>query len=295
MADTPLMRIGELARRTGMAEATLRAWERRYGIPRPKRTVGGHRLYSEQDVVRLSRIQRLVEQGWAVGAAARRVGRELAPGMAPVLTAAQPNEVSAMMVERLVKAFERFDATEAHAAIDEALSSGPMSVALDGVVVPALRHFTSMQEPVRRAQCRFGATLLHTRMSSLLADLTGAAGEIAVAAAAQGEAYDFSTVVKAIPLAEAGWTVRLLGPDVPMADLAAAATVTGATVALVTSMNRPTAESFLRNLAMPPGVLVAVGDVGFDGVELPDGVVRAEVPRGNLVSVLRSRTDALSG
>ena len=46
---------------------------------------------------------------------------------------------------------------------------------------------------------------------------------------------------------------------------------------------------------MPPGVLVAVGDVGFDGVELPDGVVRAEVPRGNLVSVLRSRTVALSG
>ena len=29
---------------------TLRAWERRYGLPQPERTSGGHRLYSQRDV-----------------------------------------------------------------------------------------------------------------------------------------------------------------------------------------------------------------------------------------------------
>jgi hypothetical protein len=288
MADTPLMRIGELARRTGMAEATLRAWERRYGIPRPKRTVGGHRLYSEQDVVRLSRIQRLVEQGWAVGSAARRVGRELVPGVAPVQEPATSAETAAM-ADRLARSFERFDATGAHAALDEALASGPMSQVLAGIVRPALVRFSTATEPIRRAQCRFGAALLHTRMASLLADMTGAAGEVAVAGAVEGEPHDFSTVVHAIPLAEAGWTVRLLGPDVAMADLAAAATVTGARVVLATSLQRGPAEAFLRGLAMPPGVTVAVAAEGFDGLELPEGVVRADEPAGNLVAVLRSQ------
>jgi DNA-binding transcriptional MerR regulator len=294
MADTPLMRIGELARRTGMAEATLRAWERRYGIPKPKRTVGGHRLYSEQDVVRLSRIQRLVEQGWAVGSAARRVGRELGPGVARAPVPAPADEVATALAERLVRAFERFDATQAHATLDEALASGPLSVVLDEIVRPALDRFARAQEPVKRAQCRFGAALLHTRMASLLADMTGAAGDVAVAGAAEGEAHDFSTVVHAIPLAEAGWTVRLLGPDVSVADLAAAATVTGAKVALVTALEREHAEAFLRSLEMPPGVTVAVGGSGFRDLELPEGVVRADEPVDSLVAALRAELAPLA-
>ena len=34
----------------GMAEATLRMWERRYGFPSPERLASGHRRYSERDV-----------------------------------------------------------------------------------------------------------------------------------------------------------------------------------------------------------------------------------------------------
>lgn len=35
---------------TGLKPDTLRAWERRYGLPDPDRTSGGHRLYSERDI-----------------------------------------------------------------------------------------------------------------------------------------------------------------------------------------------------------------------------------------------------
>ena len=47
--ETPALRIGAVARRTGVAVTTLRAWESRYGVLRPGRTEGGHRLYSEED------------------------------------------------------------------------------------------------------------------------------------------------------------------------------------------------------------------------------------------------------
>lgn len=42
--------IGEVVERTGVAEATLRMWERRYGFPAPQRLPSGHRRYSERDI-----------------------------------------------------------------------------------------------------------------------------------------------------------------------------------------------------------------------------------------------------
>ncbi|HET9423626.1 MAG TPA: DICT sensory domain-containing protein [Nocardioides sp.] len=45
-----LLSIGELAERTGVAVATLRAWETRHGFPAPLRRESGHRRYRAADV-----------------------------------------------------------------------------------------------------------------------------------------------------------------------------------------------------------------------------------------------------
>lgn len=42
--------IGEFAKLCGINATTLRAWQRRYGLLKPQRTDGGHRLYSDDDV-----------------------------------------------------------------------------------------------------------------------------------------------------------------------------------------------------------------------------------------------------
>jgi DNA-binding transcriptional MerR regulator len=56
------MRIGELARRTGVSERSLRYYEQQ-GLMRPDRTPGGHRDYPEQAVDRVIRIQELFAAG----------------------------------------------------------------------------------------------------------------------------------------------------------------------------------------------------------------------------------------
>lgn len=63
--------IGEVARRSGVAESTLRAWERRYGLLEPERTAGGHRRYRLDDVALIRTVAELVGSGWGVEAAAR--------------------------------------------------------------------------------------------------------------------------------------------------------------------------------------------------------------------------------
>jgi len=60
-------RIGAVSRLTGIPPDTLRVWERRYDLVRPLRSEGGGRLYSQEDVTRLSVIKRLVDSGHAIG------------------------------------------------------------------------------------------------------------------------------------------------------------------------------------------------------------------------------------
>jgi DNA-binding transcriptional MerR regulator len=63
-------RIGAVARLTGISPDTLRIWERRYDIVEPQRTPKGGRLYSQQDVTRLTMIKTLVDQGYAISTVA---------------------------------------------------------------------------------------------------------------------------------------------------------------------------------------------------------------------------------
>jgi DICT domain-containing protein/predicted DNA-binding transcriptional regulator AlpA len=75
------LRIRDVVERTGVAEATLRAWEKRYGFPQPRRLASGHRRYSESDVGLLRQIAELRQSGLPVGVAIERArtGRPTGP------------------------------------------------------------------------------------------------------------------------------------------------------------------------------------------------------------------------
>ena len=68
-------RIQTVARLTGVPSPTLRAWERRYGIPSPQRTESSYRLYTDADVELIRRLKELCDQGMAPSQAADVVRR----------------------------------------------------------------------------------------------------------------------------------------------------------------------------------------------------------------------------
>ncbi|HET7304002.1 MAG TPA: DICT sensory domain-containing protein [Segeticoccus sp.] len=65
--------IGELARRTGVPQATLRTWEARHGVPVPERLPGGHRRYAEHDVSLVQEILRRRASGLSMEAAVQQL------------------------------------------------------------------------------------------------------------------------------------------------------------------------------------------------------------------------------
>ncbi len=70
LADPSLHRSGAVARMLRMPVATLRVWERRYGLSQPELTPSGQRLYSADDVRRLTLIKQLTDLGHAIGSLA---------------------------------------------------------------------------------------------------------------------------------------------------------------------------------------------------------------------------------
>lgn len=68
-----LLSIREIAHLTGVSPATLRAWERRYGLLQPQRTSKGHRLYSDEHIARILQVLVRLEQGVAISQVKRRL------------------------------------------------------------------------------------------------------------------------------------------------------------------------------------------------------------------------------
>jgi DNA-binding transcriptional MerR regulator len=60
------MKIGELAKRSGVSIDAIRYYERNQVLPRAERTASGYRLFGEEAVVRLDLVRRLQDLGFTL-------------------------------------------------------------------------------------------------------------------------------------------------------------------------------------------------------------------------------------
>ena len=75
----PLMTIGALAHHAGVTADTVRYYERRGLLPRPRRTAGGHRVYGADDLARLRGLRRAQALGFSLDEAASLLALSDAP------------------------------------------------------------------------------------------------------------------------------------------------------------------------------------------------------------------------
>ena len=67
-------KIGEVSRRVGVADHTIRYWEREFSFLKPKRDKRGQRLYEGKDLTRLTQLKELLyRQGYRISAAKRLI------------------------------------------------------------------------------------------------------------------------------------------------------------------------------------------------------------------------------
>lgn len=231
--------VKAVAARTGVPSATLRAWERRYGVVTPRRSAGGYRLYSEADVARIQRVRALVAQGLApreatavVRAAANRPGGDDRTIDGPLGLAAQADALAA--------AFVALDEPAARRVLDEALANTSIDRIVDELLSPLL---TRVGEQWARGRLgveieHFASTFLRGVIGDLLADGGGAArgpllGPV-VLACPPGERHELGLMLLAVALSRAGVGVINLGADLPFDALGSAVDRVGAVAVCLT-------------------------------------------------------------
>jgi len=158
-------RIQAVSNMCGISTATLRAWERRYGVPSPARTASAYRLYSDDDVALIKKMRDHVNSGMAAAEAARAVLE--ARGAAPPVPINGTDAFSDAR-DRIVEATIRFDPEALEAEVNKTLSLGPAVGIFERTLGPALERIgdlwhegkiTVAQEHL--ASQILGATLLH--------------------------------------------------------------------------------------------------------------------------------------
>ena len=68
-SDEPIFNVKAVANQSGVQASTLRAWERRYGVPQPPRSDSGYRLYSARDVAIVRWLKQQIEGGVSISQA----------------------------------------------------------------------------------------------------------------------------------------------------------------------------------------------------------------------------------
>jgi DICT domain-containing protein len=96
--------IKDVAERTGIAAATIRVWEQRYGFPEPARTPSGYRVYTDEDVDALRRVSALRDAGLSVPAAVERARAAAGASDRPSIYGAIVAAEDALPARRLRKA-----------------------------------------------------------------------------------------------------------------------------------------------------------------------------------------------
>jgi MerR family transcriptional regulator, light-induced transcriptional regulator len=266
-------RIKRVAQLTGINPATLRAWERRYGLVAPGRSGSGYRMYSDEDVAMLSRIKALVDDGFAIGEAILRVrrGREALP-----LDAKGPrvHEIRFRLVEALLS-FDRRGAVECY---DE-VAMLPPERRVSEVLIPSMHDVGDLWERGAAGVCEehFASAFVREKLLGIIEDLdTGSArGPEALCAGVPGEKHEFGLLATAVHLAVRGWRAVYLGSEVPLDELRRVLHARRPSLFCTSLVNRTGTAEFLDlarvlRAAAPTGTEVVIGGRGVPGpVSIP--------------------------
>ena len=281
-AQEPLWSLAAVTQSTRIGAHTLRAWERRYGFPRPARLPSGHRRYTSEQVTRLRLISQVLAMGHRAGAIVplpvEKLRQLLGGGRGDKSKGLPPGQF-----EALIEATFQFDREAVVSTFQGWWAELGLSAFLKERMAPLAREIgTAWAEgrlDIRHEH--FLTELMEDTLRSLRMPLDAlAGGRPLLLATLPGERHALGLQMVALAAAIQRRRVRLLGTQCPIPELLETAfKLDAAAVGLTVAGSSAFAETALAigelRARLPATVQLWVGGDGASLLgELPAGVLR---------------------
>lgn len=279
----PTYNMKHVVKETGIKPDTLRAWERRYGMPSPQRTRGGHRVYSQNEIESLKWLLARQVEGMSISHAVDlwlQIKQRDEDPLATLPTPATPAmDRTVLAGESLVdlrrawlSACLKFDGQGAQVYLAQGFAIYPVETVcfellqrglqevgqgwFEGRITVQQEHFVSSQA-TRQLAVLMAATPAPSRNERILV------------ACPPKEQHTFSPLLITFLLRRRGWDVVYLGADVPLDRFSTAVNTIAPDLVIVSAQTLPTAGTTreMADLMLADGVPLAFGGGVFSDSE----------------------------
>ncbi len=303
-SKTQLWPMGAVTRRTGIGEHTLRAWERRFGFPKPIRLASGHRRFSGDQVQHLLLIAKALESGYRAGDIVPLPLSELElllqSSGAFDQTSATGNAQDVMLLA--FDACKRFDRESLAALLHSEAAVLGLPRFLRERVAPFLEEIGEAwgRGEIEIRHEHFFSEALEDELRRLRAPLEAATkGRPVVIASLPNELHGIGLQIAALAIVTAGRSVRVLGSHLPVDEIVQAAkaldaSAVGLSVSIFAEPEETAREITAVRERLPAETALWIGGAGSANLEnLPAGIENT-VSLDDLDRVLMRLSDQVS-
>ena len=277
--NLPLYNIKAISRLVGLPAVTLRAWERRYGLPVPSRGQQGYRLYSDYDLRTLLWLKTQQDTGMNISRAVEQLYGLRTKGNDPAFAPIPSNQPASLVhfSRLLIQALEQFDEVAASGTLRLAFSIYSIDQVLVEVIQPALVdlgdkwHRGDLPIAVEHFASQF---CIQHLMSMLSTAIYPSHPGVILAACAPGEMHQIGLLMLVVMLRWRGWEVKYLGPDLALDGLDQVIRMLKPRLLLFSATRLETAKaleglSFILENSTQPAPRLILGGQAFRDVHLP--------------------------
>ena len=272
--------VAAVARRIGVAPATLRTWDRRYGVGPSEHSEGEHRRYSEADLARLTHMRKLIVAGVPTLEASRQAlalkatagSKKFSKGHSSALELLETADESEL-VEQLLRAAKSLDRELLEAGLRNYLAKNSVESTWHFVMCPLL---TKVGDQWKKSGDGIEvehllSDLIIRILISRVAQPAPAKNEKAILIASIGEeTHSLAITALAAALADRGIAFQFLGARTPQSALNEVVRCSAPpAIFLWAQLKKHADPSFITELpALRPKPRIIVGGPGWASVDL---------------------------
>ena len=279
---TPIYNMNAMLQETGLSADVVRVWEKRYQLPKPGRSAGGHRLYSQYDIELVKWLRARQLEGLSISRAVELWRERVAGGQDPlagVTPEVLPAAETLLPADTRIKVLRNhwldaclsFDGQTAEALLNQAIALYPVETVCTEVLQWGLKSLGDLwyAGKVSVSQEHFTSGMVVNRMEALILAVPQPTREQTVLIGCPaGELHTFPALLLTLLLRRRGWKVINLGANVPADQLVETAQALSPDIVVLVAQTLPSAAALKDTVGLlgQLNIPVAFGGLVFNRV-----------------------------